>query len=95
MTRIVVGFLAILLASGPAAQAQALWVGHGSTPQGDYLRGVGAAAFGLGVYNLDKKPLQEVAARIGPSPEELATPLAPDEYPEYLGLAFRKTGTYA
>jgi hypothetical protein len=53
MTRIVVGFLAILLASGPSARAQALWVGRGSTPQGDYLRGVGAAAFGLGVLEVD------------------------------------------
>ena len=31
--------------------AQYTWIGPGSTPQGDYLKGVGIAAYGLGVYN--------------------------------------------
>ncbi len=38
-----------VLATG--ARAQYTWIGPGSTPQGDYLRGVGIAAYGLGVYN--------------------------------------------
>jgi hypothetical protein len=45
--------VAVLIAMGPAARAQFNWVGPGSTAPGDYLRGVGVAAFGLGVYNLD------------------------------------------
>jgi hypothetical protein len=53
MTRVALRVLAVLLAAGPAAHAQFNWVGAGSTPQGDYLRGVGVAAFGLGSYNLN------------------------------------------
>jgi hypothetical protein len=33
--------------------AQNLFVGPGSTPDGDYLRGVGVAAVGMGIYNYD------------------------------------------
>ncbi|HEY2155068.1 MAG TPA: hypothetical protein VGH33_05530 [Isosphaeraceae bacterium] len=53
MTRVALRVLAVLLAMGPAAHAQFNWVGAGSTPEGDYLRGVGIAAFGLGSYNLN------------------------------------------
>jgi hypothetical protein len=35
-----------------AAQAQVLVIPAGSTPDGDYLRGVGIAAMGMGTYNL-------------------------------------------
>ena len=45
--------IAVVLATGAVARAQFNWVGAGSTPQGDYLRGVGVAAYGMGVYNLD------------------------------------------
>jgi hypothetical protein len=38
---------------GPSVRAQFNWIGHGSTAPGDYLRGVGVAAVGIGVYNLD------------------------------------------
>jgi hypothetical protein len=41
---------ALLAVAGPA-QAQFNFVGAGSTFQGDYLRGVGTAAFGMGIYN--------------------------------------------
>jgi hypothetical protein len=45
-TMFVVGLL------GSIAEAQqAIFVGAGSTPQGDYLRGVGIAAWGMGIYN--------------------------------------------
>jgi hypothetical protein len=42
-------FVANLL--GPVARAQYTFIGPGSTWQGDYLRGVGIEAYGLGVYN--------------------------------------------
>jgi hypothetical protein len=53
MTRLASRILAVLLATAPVAHAQFNWVGAGSTPEGDYLRGVGVAAFGLGSYNLN------------------------------------------
>lgn len=43
----------VVAAFSPPASAQFFFLGPGSTPQGDYLRGVGVAAFGMGVYNLD------------------------------------------
>jgi hypothetical protein len=45
--------LVVLLATGQAARAQFNFVGPGSTAPGDYLRGVGVAAFGIGLYNLN------------------------------------------
>jgi hypothetical protein len=45
LTALAVGLL------GSVAQAQRIFVGGGSTPQGDYLRGVGIAAWGEGLYN--------------------------------------------
>ena len=36
---------------GSGTQAQLVAVGPGSTLQGDYLRGVGIEAYGMGVYN--------------------------------------------
>jgi hypothetical protein len=53
MLRDTLRVLAVVLATGAVARAQFNFVGPGSTPQGDYLRGVGVAAFGLGIYNLD------------------------------------------
>jgi hypothetical protein len=44
LTTMVVGLM------GTIAQAQAIFVGAGSTWQGDYLRGVGIEAYGLGVF---------------------------------------------
>jgi hypothetical protein len=41
--------LVVLAASGNSARAQ--WISPGSTPQGDYLRGLGIAAAGMGLYN--------------------------------------------
>ncbi len=46
------GILITLGALGTSAQAQWFGMGPGSTLQGDYLRGVGFAAWGEGVYNL-------------------------------------------
>jgi hypothetical protein len=45
----VVASLTVLAASATKVHAQ--WIGAGSTPQGDYLRGVGIAAMGMGMYN--------------------------------------------
>ena len=51
MTRALILTLALLVLTGPSALAQFNFVGPGSTAEGDYLRGVGVAAFGMGVYN--------------------------------------------
>jgi hypothetical protein len=48
-SRRVVAMLVVLAASTGDARAQ--WIGAGSTPQGDYLRGAGIAAAGMGLYN--------------------------------------------
>jgi hypothetical protein len=53
MLRDTLRVIAFVLATGAAARAQYNFVGPGSTIQGDYLRGVGVAAYGMGVYNLD------------------------------------------
>ena len=57
-------FLAIGLL-GHCALAQCNLVGPGSTPQGDYLRGVGAAAFGMGVYNQQTAIANSINAETG------------------------------
>ncbi len=49
MTRRIPGALIILILAGASADAQI--VTYGSTPEGDYLRGVGIAAWGMGIYN--------------------------------------------
>lgn len=43
--------MAITLA--PASAGAQIFVGPGSTPEGDYLRGVGMASWGMGQYNLN------------------------------------------
>lgn len=50
--------LPLALIWGPLAAAQ--YIGAGSTPQGDYLRGLGIAAAGLGVYNLDTAKAESI-----------------------------------
>jgi predicted TIM-barrel fold metal-dependent hydrolase len=47
------------------------------------------------VYGFDRAALWEIAQRIGPTPREVATPLAPDEMPLGRSGAFRETGTFA
>jgi hypothetical protein len=44
--------LAVVASSG-LVRGQAMFIGQGSTPPGDYLRGVGVAAWGMGQYNLN------------------------------------------
>ena len=51
MLRAILTPLALLALMGPSALAQMGFIGPGSTAEGDYLRGVGVAAFGMGVYN--------------------------------------------
>jgi predicted TIM-barrel fold metal-dependent hydrolase len=48
----------------------------------------------LGVYNLAADALRPIADRIGPTPDELAQPLAPNEFPDFRGEAFRTFGDY-
>lgn len=47
------------------------------------------------VYGFDRAKLWEVAQRIGPTPAEVATPLAEDEMPLGRNGAFREVGTFA
>ncbi len=61
-------------------------------PEPDVRTILGANAARL--FRLDVEALQPVADRIGPTPDELARPLAADEYPSYTGLAFRKAGIF-
>lgn len=49
---------------------------------------------GARVFNLDMSVLQPIVDRIGPTPKELAEPLAPTEFPAYRGLAFREAGSF-
>ena len=51
-------------------------------------------ANGVRAFNLDTTILQPIADRIGPTPQELAVPLAPDEFPAYRGFSFRRNSSY-
>ncbi len=51
--RACVGILITLGALGTTAHGQYIGLGAGSTLGGDYLRGVGVAAWGMGLYNLN------------------------------------------
>jgi hypothetical protein len=51
MRRIWLSSLMVLGVFGAPARSQ--FIGAGSTPQGDYLRGVGIASWGMGSYNRD------------------------------------------
>ena len=54
--------LAVLfLLSVPVPGAWAQWFGAGSTVQGDYLHGVGAALYGAGYYNLRTAQADRIA----------------------------------
>jgi hypothetical protein len=53
--------LLILLLAGVSAEAQVVF--PGSTPQGDYLRGVGIAAWGMGLYNLNTAQAEQINAQ--------------------------------
>jgi hypothetical protein len=63
-----------------------------SVPEDDTRRILGENA--LDVYNLDLEVLRPIADRIGPTPEELSNPLAPDEFPPFRGAAFRQLGEW-
>jgi predicted TIM-barrel fold metal-dependent hydrolase len=49
----------------------------------------------IDVYGFDRETLASIARRIGPTPNEVATPLRDDEVPLGRGGAFREYGTYA
>ena len=61
MTRTIAGALLILLLAGASAEAQ--FIGPGSTPVGDYLRGVGVAGWGMGLYNLNTAQANQINAQ--------------------------------
>lgn len=51
--KIILTGLAVMLLNGGIARAQTMFIGQGSTPPGDYLRGAGVAAWGMGQYNVN------------------------------------------
>jgi len=51
MKSVMIAPLALLAMLSSTAQGQFMYIGPGSTPQGDYLRGVGVAGMGMGLYN--------------------------------------------
>lgn len=51
MGRVALAMVCILTLISGQVQAQMMFIGPGSTAQGDYLRGVGFAGFGMGAYN--------------------------------------------
>jgi hypothetical protein len=52
--------LIVLLSLATPARAQFIAAGAGSTPEGDYLRGVGIAAWGMGQYNLNTAQAESI-----------------------------------
>src|SRR5262252_7059286 len=61
MSRRIVGASLILLLAGVSAEAQLIF--PGSTPEGDYLRGVGIAGWGMGQYNLNTAQANQINAQ--------------------------------
>jgi hypothetical protein len=61
MPRRILGTLMILIGFGAAAEAQ--FIGAGSTPAGDYFRGVGIAGWGMGQYNLHTAQANQINAQ--------------------------------
>jgi hypothetical protein len=49
----------------------------------------------LAVFDLDAVKLGEIAAKIGPRPSEVATPLPASEFPAVPGYAFRELGSFS
>ncbi len=65
MARTSAAMLIILACLGTRSVAQVVFVGPGSTPQGDYLRGVGVAAYGIGMGNLLDAQANAINADVG------------------------------
>lgn len=49
---------------------------------------------GTRLFNLDRRVLEPIADRIGPTPDDVSKPLSAEESPLYGGLAFRTSGTW-
>jgi hypothetical protein len=49
----------------------------------------------LNVFDLDRSELEKVAARIGPTPDEISRPLGENEFPAFRGHAFRERGSFS
>jgi hypothetical protein len=52
--------LTTLVVGALAASAEAQFITPGSTPEGDYLRGLGIAGWGLGLYNLNTAQAESI-----------------------------------
>jgi hypothetical protein len=61
MPRSILVSLLVLVLAGASAEAQ--FIGYGSTPVGDYLRGVGVAGWGMGLYNLNTAQANQINAQ--------------------------------
>jgi hypothetical protein len=88
MLRIPLVTLAVLSLFDSAAQAQP-FVTAGSTPEGDYLRGVGIAAWGMGLYNLNTAQADSINVDTSIRWNEYVAAVAKEQTREYLA---RKLG---
>jgi predicted TIM-barrel fold metal-dependent hydrolase len=70
----------------------ALRTTFGGVPEADTRQMIGLN--GVRLFGLDRAVLDPVARRIGPTPEDLASPPGADEIPAYRGLAFREHGSF-
>jgi hypothetical protein len=88
MLRIPLVTLAVLALFDSAAQAQP-FVTAGSTPEGDYLRGVGIAAWGMGLYKLNTAQADSINLDTSIRWNEYVAAVAKEQTREYVA---RKLG---
>jgi hypothetical protein len=62
MKPIALSLLLLMLMSTTVRAQRGMIIGGGSTPQGDYLRGIGIAAWGQGLYNLNTAQAYSITA---------------------------------
>jgi hypothetical protein len=74
---------AVLASSASTAQAQ-IFVGAGSTPAGDYLRGLGIADWGMGQYNLSTAQANSINLDTGIRWNEYLAAVAKQQTREYV-----------
>jgi hypothetical protein len=82
MARSVTITLIVLASSATDSVAQVVFVGPGSTPQGDYLRGVGVAAYGIGMGNLLDAQAMSINVGTGIRPNEYIASVLKNEAAE-------------
>jgi len=84
--------LVVLASLGSCAQAQYFGGGGGSTIAGDYLRGVGIAAWGMGTYNLNTAQAESINLDTVIRFNEYLAAVAKEQTKEYMA---RKLGEAA